>query len=1084
MEKSRLDQLWEKFKGVSIQDTPSEIPSDKVILSESAIRQLITASQYGMVRLEYIQSPTNPDAMQIVGYDSIGQIITSVDVDKSITDIKYKLITQVDIDNGVQADLNTPALELVFIGKTKIIPLIGTALKGSTTSTIQTDIVSNTIKSNLLIDSGNNNISSVQLKAGNNGVYSKLNIDNSSSITLKETNDGLSAVLHLVNSNEELKFESITWEEYNALENKVTNTVYLISNKSAIYFNGQEYSIQIDQEVFDSKFEEIRQELQQIIENISGGLKSVTLNENELIFVYTTTEGDSTISINLSKYIDVYTPGNGISITRNEISIDDAVTNKIDNTSNTVTQIQEDIQNIQNDITNVSQKIQENTYNKTEVDSLISAIDDKLEGIDMASYETIEGAASKYQPKGNYLTEHQDISGLATKQEVADAVTGVDVTEQLKDYAKKSELPSVDGLISKDEADATYQPIGDYITEHQDISNLATKTEVAGKVDKVSGKRLSTNDYTNADKAKVDAMSSVPQGGSAGQILSWKSNGKAKWDNITNVLPGLEEILGYGVEWDINVADPHLTRIGNMSLHKTLPIQSQLKGCIAQAGKIIYWLDEKDWRRKIPTERDVVQSSNYKANNNSVLEFLVRSPYSINVGQQLLFWNEDESYIKSEESEYQESFAIFEVTSASNSADGYRYIEGVWKKGDPAYGTIFGEDGFGLSGISIEIGSNLSGYDGTVRVYSPNFYIKSQIIGNKRRVWISSVRIDDTWTYQPELLIDAYRSTVLNTVPENMGYLSTLPVNSAISVVNTATYCRGGNNDTAYDKYLETDPHRTQLGKPRTGIQRSSMRTYARNARSEMLSYDQYKNIFYWLYVIEYANFDCQEEYSEVLTTNGYHLGGMGEGVTEWNNTEWFRYNGRYPLTPCGYANEFGNKTGIKSFTTVAGTNDLDTGIYVTSAVTSIVPRWRGFENLFGDIWTNLDGILIDTYADYNPNNMNYVYTCKDPTKYADDLNGDGYEKVGEEIHQIGYTKLFDLGNAAHIIPKVTEGNFDIYKCDYHWIGDKDSILKTLVVGGCARFERVNGLGGFNSGCNVQDFQTDIGFRSVSSKEA
>ena len=136
---------------------------------------------------------------------------------------------------------------------------------------------------------------------------------------------------------------------------------------------------------------------------------------------------------------------------------------------------------------------------------MVSAIDDKLEGIDMASYETIEGAKSKYQPKGNYLTEHQDISGLATKQEVADAVAGVDVTEQLKDYAKKSELPSVDGLISKDEAEATYQPIGDYLTEHQDISNLATKTEVAGKVDKVSGKGLSTNDYTAADKAKVDA---------------------------------------------------------------------------------------------------------------------------------------------------------------------------------------------------------------------------------------------------------------------------------------------------------------------------------------------------------------------------------------------------------------------------------------------------------------------------------------------------------------------------------------------------------------------------------------------------
>lgn len=35
------------------------------------------------------------------------------------------------------------------------------------------------------------------------------------------------------------------------------------------------------------------------------------------------------------------------------------------------------------------------------------------------------------------------------------------------------------------------------LTSHQDIS---------GKVDKVSGKGLSTNDYTNADKAKVDAL--------------------------------------------------------------------------------------------------------------------------------------------------------------------------------------------------------------------------------------------------------------------------------------------------------------------------------------------------------------------------------------------------------------------------------------------------------------------------------------------------------------------------------------------------------------------------------------------------
>lgn len=66
--------------------------------------------------------------------------------------------------------------------------------------------------------------------------------------------------------------------------------------------------------------------------------------------------------------------------------------------------------------------------------------------------------------------------------------------------------------------------------------------------------------------------------------------------NIGKHLQNVEEILAYGVEWDTEVADPHLTRIGNMSLHKTLPIQSQLKGCIAQKDKVIYWLNESDWR--------------------------------------------------------------------------------------------------------------------------------------------------------------------------------------------------------------------------------------------------------------------------------------------------------------------------------------------------------------------------------------------------------------------------------------------------------------------------------------------------------
>ena len=36
--------------------------------------------------------------------------------------------------------------------------------------------------------------------------------------------------------------------------------------------------------------------------------------------------------------------------------------------------------------------------------------------------------------------------------------------------------------------------------------DFATKTEVSAKVDKVEGKALSTNDYTNEDKSKLDSL--------------------------------------------------------------------------------------------------------------------------------------------------------------------------------------------------------------------------------------------------------------------------------------------------------------------------------------------------------------------------------------------------------------------------------------------------------------------------------------------------------------------------------------------------------------------------------------------------
>lgn len=56
-----------------------------------------------------------------------------------------------------------------------------------------------------------------------------------------------------------------------------------------------------------------------------------------------------------------------------------------------------------------------------------------------------------------------------------------------------------------------------------------------------------------------------------------------------------EEVY-YGIEWHISASDPHCTRIGNLELHKTLPIQNKMRGCILnETGNVVTYLNPTDW---------------------------------------------------------------------------------------------------------------------------------------------------------------------------------------------------------------------------------------------------------------------------------------------------------------------------------------------------------------------------------------------------------------------------------------------------------------------------------------------------------
>lgn len=84
-------------------------------------------------------------------------------------------------------------------------------------------------------------------------------------------------------------------------------------------------------------------------------------------------------------------------------------------------------------------------------------------------------------------------------------------------------------------------------------------------------------------------------------------------NNDYSVLDYGEETYAYGVLIDFTEgkSSPDLKRIGNMELHKTLPVQSQYKGCIWDYGnqKILYYLNPENWNLAVNDTVNNVQKT-------------------------------------------------------------------------------------------------------------------------------------------------------------------------------------------------------------------------------------------------------------------------------------------------------------------------------------------------------------------------------------------------------------------------------------------------------------------------------------------
>lgn len=261
---------------------------------------------------------------------------------------------------------------------------------------------------------------------------------------------------------------------------------------------------------------------------------------------------------------------------------------------------------------------------------------------------------------------------------------------------------------------------------------------------------------------------------------------------------------------------------------------------------------------------------------------------------------------------------------------------------------------------------------------------------------------------------------------------------------------------------------------------RTEFQTMARNNNRtnnwNIYTYDAHRDLT-WLFVVEYATLNSQKAFNANLTAEGYHQGGLGEGVT----TGAVKVNGAdtWSFVPCGTTNSLGNGTGIIEYThTNTNAEGTSTGTKVVN-----VPRYRGIENPFGHVWKNVIDVVV-------AGTDNSVYICKDYTKFgtfeggtnptAEQLIAAGYElqDFKESTITSQYVKKLVNNNQADLFPTVVGNGASAttYYCDYHWTS-AIATPRTLLIGGHSDYGSYAGLFALSSSAGLAFSSAHVGTR-------
>lgn len=204
-----------------------------------------------------------------------------------------------------------------------------------------------------------------------------------------------------------------------------------------------------------------------------------------------------------------------------------------------------------------------------------------------------------------------------------------------------------------------------------------------------------------------------------------------------------------------------------------------------------------------------------------------------------------------------------------------------------------------------------------------------------------------------------------------------------------------------------------------------------RNNHYAMYTYNVHKFIT-WCFVVEYATLNSQKAVNDILTAEGYHQGGLGNGITSGTK----KVNGKnvWGFVPCGTTDNLFNGSGEVTY----NYTNTDAEGAETQASTK-VNRYRGIENPFGHVQKGCCDVIL-----YGTDNK--VYITNNIENFGNDRSLfvdsglTSYPTSGQLVKKINNNAAADLFCQEGGASSTT------YFCDHYWT-DAVNSDRTLLMG-------------------------------------